>query len=54
VHKPVVTSGEKEGRRGKIGVWDEEIQTTMNKINEQQGYNTGKCIYCFVIALKGV
>ena len=34
----MVTSGEKEGRMGKIGEWDKEIQTAMYKINKQQGY----------------
>ena len=34
----VVTTGEKEVGRGKIGVGDEEVQTTMYKINKIQGY----------------
>ena len=35
-NKPVTTSGEREGERGKIGVWDEETQTTVYKTDEQQ------------------
>ena len=27
-----------EGEKGKIGVWDEEIQTTTHKINKQKGH----------------
>jgi len=38
-NKPVTTSGEQEGGRGKIGMWDEETQTTMYKTDEQQGYS---------------
>ena len=34
-NKPVVTSGEEEGRRDKIGV---EVTTTMYKIDKQQEY----------------
>ena len=37
-NKPVTTSGEREGERGKIGVWDEETQTTVYKTDEQQGH----------------
>ena len=38
VRQLLVTSGEREGGRGKIEKKDEEIQTTMYKINRQQGY----------------
>ena len=33
------TSGYQRGRRGKdkLGVWDQQIQTTMYKIDKQQG-----------------
>ena len=34
----MVTSGESETGRGKIGVGDEEIQTTMDTTDKQQGY----------------
>ena len=37
-NKLVVTRGEREGGWGKIGVGDQEIQTTMYKINKLQGY----------------
>ena len=37
-NKLVVTSGETEGRRSTLGVWDEEKQTTMNKIDKPQRY----------------
>ena len=37
-HKLVVIGGEKEGGRDKIGVWDQELQTTMYKIDKQQEY----------------
>ena len=37
-HKLVVIGGEKEGGREKIGVWDQEIPTTMYKIDKQQEY----------------
>ena len=37
-NKRVVTSWERERGRGKIGVGDEEVQTTMYKIDKQQGY----------------
>lgn len=35
----MVNSEEREGRRDKIGVGDEEIQTTMYKIDKLQGCN---------------
>ena len=35
--KLVVTSGEREGGRGKIGVGEEEVQTIAYKINKLQG-----------------
>ena len=31
--------GTGKGGGGKIGVWDYEIQTTMYKIDKQQGYS---------------
>ena len=34
----MVTSGEREGRKDKKGVGGLEMQTTMYKINKQQGY----------------
>ena len=34
----VVTNGEREEERGKIGVGDKELQTPMYKINKLQGY----------------
>ena len=34
----MVTSGERERGRSKIGVGDYEAQTTMHKINKLQGY----------------
>ena len=37
-NKLVVTSGEREERRGIIRVGDWEVQTTMYEINKQQGY----------------
>ena len=37
-NKLVFISGEREVGRGKIGVGDEEVQTTMYKINKLQGY----------------
>ena len=33
----MVTSGRREVERDRIGVGDEEVQTTMNKINNLQG-----------------
>ena len=33
----MVTKGEMEGGREKSGVWDQQIQTTMYKIDKQQG-----------------
>ena len=35
--KFMVTKGERGERRDKLGVWDEQIQTTMYKIGKQQG-----------------
>ena len=46
-----------EGRgRGKIGVWDQEIQTTMYKIKKQQGYivQHRELQHYFVITFNGV
>ena len=37
-NKLVVTSREREVGRGRKGVWDEEIQTTMFKTDKQQRY----------------
>ena len=37
-NKLVVTSGEREGGRGKIGVGEEQEQTTMYKIGKVQEY----------------
>ena len=34
----MVTGGEREGGRDKIGVWDQKIQTTTYKIDKQHGY----------------
>ena len=35
--KFMVTKGERGERRDKLGVWDEQIQTTKYKIGKQQG-----------------
>ena len=35
--KLMVTKGKKWSRRGKLGVWDFQIQTTIYKIDKQQG-----------------
>ena len=37
-NKLVITKREKEGERKKSGVWNEEIQITMYKIDKQKGY----------------
>ena len=37
-NKLVVTKEEREGRRDKLRVWDYQIQTTVYKIDKQQGY----------------
>ena len=57
-NKLVVTSGEREGGRGKIGVGEEEVQTidTMYKINKLQGYIIQHKEYSqhFIITINGV
>ena len=55
-NKLVVTSGEREGGRGKIGEEDQEVQTTMYKINKLQGYTVQhrKHSQYFIITLNGV
>lgn len=35
-NKPMVTEGEREWGRDKLGVWDSQIQITPDKIDEQQ------------------
>ena len=41
-NKLVVTKGEREGRRDKLGVWDKHIHTTTYKINNKDLlYSTG-------------
>ena len=47
----MVTSEERE-RQNRDS--DEKIQTTMDKINKQQGYSTGKYSHYFVLTLNGV
>ena len=37
-NQPMVAKEERGGERGKLGVWNKEIQTTMYKIDRQQGY----------------
>ena len=37
-NKLVITKREKEGERKKSGVWNEEIQITIYKIDKQKGY----------------
>ena len=51
---PVVTSEEREGRRGKmVGDWG--IQTTMYKISHKDIlHSTGKYSYYFIITLNGI
>ena len=34
----MVTTGEREGGRGKIGAGDQKVQATMYKINKLHGY----------------
>ena len=34
----MVTKGERVGERGKLGVWGLQIQTTIHKIDKQQGF----------------
>ena len=34
----MVTKRERKSRRDKLGVWDQQIQTTICKINKQQGF----------------
>ena len=55
-HELAVIGGEKEGGREKISVWDQEIQTTMYKIDEQQENTVPHREYsqCFVITLYGI
>ena len=36
-NKLMVTKREGEGGRGKLGIWDQQIQTTTYKIDKQQG-----------------
>ena len=52
----MVTSGERESERSKIGVGDGEIQTTMYKINKLQGCTVQHKEYSqhFITTLKGV
>ena len=54
-NKLVVTSEGTRGK-GKIGVWDEEIQTPMHKINKKKDilYSTEKYSHYFVIILNGI
>ena len=55
-NKPVVTSGEKERRWGKIGVPDSDVQTTMYKKHKLQGYIVQHREFSqyFIITLNGV
>ena len=55
-NKLVFISGEREVGRGKIGVGDEEVQTTMYKTNKLQGYIVQHKEYSqyFIINLNGV
>ena len=34
----MVTKGEREGGRDQLGVWDQQIQTTICEIDKQQGF----------------
>ena len=54
-NKLVVSSGEREVCRGKIGIRT-KVQTTMYKINKIQGYfaQHGESSYHFTITLSGV
>ena len=36
--KLVVTKGEREAGRDKLGAWDEQIQTTVYQRDKQQGF----------------
>ena len=36
-NKLTVTKGEQEEGRDKLGVWDQQVQTTTYKIDKQQG-----------------
>ena len=51
----MITSGETEGRSGKTGVGDKEIQTTMFEINKLKAYieDRGYSHY-FITCLNGV
>ena len=37
----MVTKGKREEERDKPGVWDYQIQTTVHKIDKQQGFTRG-------------
>ena len=52
----MVTSGEREGRKDKKGVGGLEMQTTMYKINKQQGYTVqhGEYSYYFIRTIPGI
>ena len=50
----MVTKGETSGGRDKLGVWDQQIQTTINKINYKVLlYSTGNYIQYPVINRNG-
>ena len=50
----MVTKGEKAWERDKLGVWDQQIQTTIYKIDKQQGTTiTGNYIQYPVINHNG-
>ena len=38
-NKQVFTRGKREAGSGKLGMWDEEIQTTTYETDKQQGYS---------------
>ena len=36
--KLLVTKGEREEGRGELGLWDQDLQMTIHKIEKQQGF----------------
>ena len=53
-NKLLVTKGEREGGRGKLGVWDYHVHTTIYKINNKDLlYSTGSYIQYLIITYNG-
>ena len=54
--EPVLTSGEREVGRSKIGVWDKEVQTTLYKTSKLQRYTVQhrEYIQYFIVTLNEV